>query len=81
MKRDKLKYEVYKHYGLFIWQQCFACNQEFRREKSFRLWTGPRQGFFYICSGCASTKEEAIIAFDKKISIRPQPPASPPRSK
>lgn len=68
MKRTKLKYEVYNHYGLFIWQECFACGIEFRREKSFRLWTGSFRPFFYICSECASSKEEAIDAYDERVS-------------
>lgn len=77
MKRDKLKYEVYSHYDLFSWKECFACNKEFRREKGFRIWEF--KGFSYVCASCACSKESAIAAYDESITrMRAKAPISPP---
>ena len=43
MKRNNTKHtnvvggDIYKHYGLFFWQECFFCNKEFRREAGYRF--------------------------------------------
>lgn len=77
MRRDKLKYEVYSHYDIFSWKECFACAKEFRREKGFRIWEF--KGFSYICASCACSKESAIAAYDAGIArMRGMAPICPP---
>lgn len=79
MKREKLKYEVYDHYSWFGWYECWICGKEFRREKGFRLYL--YRSFAYVCSEHATSKEEAIEAFDQRFKWRPKnvPTAPPPK--
>jgi hypothetical protein len=28
---------IYNHYGLFFWQECLFCGNEFRRENGYRF--------------------------------------------
>jgi len=64
-KRQKVvKYHnVTKIWPVFIWRECFKCNQEFRREKGWRILTGPYlngQGrILYVCGSCAHDKSAA----------------------
>jgi len=80
MKRVVGDKEIYPHYTLFSWSECVSCNQEFRREKGWRKLSGPFYGGYgnwkHVCGGCAPTKEEASILFNKQSYLPDRPPAS-----
>lgn len=85
MKRQHIKqYEhgIFKHFSLFRWHLCCACNKEFRREKGWRFLSGP---FFnghghlkYVCAKCVPTKERANEYALNSEWMPPRPPAPPP---
>lgn len=85
MKREYIKqYEhgIYKHYGLFFWQQCSCCKKDFRREKGFRFLTGPFCNgvghWEYLCEKCAPSKSSAneYVVLGKYMSLMKPPPPS-----
>lgn len=32
--------EIWKHFGLFAWKECFFCKMEFRREGGYKFLLG-----------------------------------------
>ena len=85
MKRNNTKYtnvvggDIYKHYGLFLWQECFFCNKEFRRESGYRFQMQVDRDWVYSCAGCSSSKEEVNENVKKFKAKRPKAPVAPPR--
>jgi hypothetical protein len=86
MKREHIEYsnvvggDIYKHYGLIFWQQCWFCNKDFRRENGFRFQMQFNRPWVYSCGDCCSSKESVNLKVKEWFSNRPSPP-SPPRSR
>jgi len=70
---------LYSHYSLFSWNQCSECKKDFRREKMWKVLTGPWIGSKgverFLCMRCAPTIEEANKFFTNKEFLPPKPPA------
>lgn len=49
---------IYNHYGLFFWQECLFCGNEFRRENGYRFQLQLNNGWDYSCGTCCHSKEE-----------------------
>lgn len=87
MKREKEYYEnvvngeIYKHYGLFCWQECFFCNQEFRRENGYRFQMQVNRDWMYSCSTCSTSKEHINNNVKAFYTNRPKAPAAPPKKR
>lgn len=86
MKREKFnKYtnvvegDIYNHYGIFFWQECFFCSKEFRRENGYRFQMQVNRPWVYSCAGCSSSKENVNDNVKKFMTNRPKPPTAPPR--
>jgi len=83
MKRNNTKYtnavggDIYKHYGLVFWQECFFCNKEFRREAGYRFQMQINRDWVYSCADCSESKEEVNENVKKFMSNRPKGPAAP----
>lgn len=83
MKRDNTKYtnvicgDIYNHYGLFSWRECFFCNKEFRREGGYRFQMQVDRPWVYSCSSCSGSKEEVNENVDKFLKRRPKAPPRP----
>lgn len=84
MKREKFNGytnvvggDIYKHYGLFFWQECFFCNQEFRREAGYRFQMQVGGPWAYSCAGCSSSKEHVNLNVREFLHYRPPASASP----
>lgn len=62
-KRDIKKYsnvvcgDIYNHYSIFSWKECWFCNKEFRREAGYRFQVQVNRPWKYSCSECSSSKE------------------------
>ncbi len=62
MKRKVSKYkhvvggDIYDHYPLVFWYECFFCGEEFRREKGFRFQVQYNRPWVYSCATCSSSK-------------------------
>lgn len=73
-KPDRAYHNVYSTFPLFVWRTCFKCGMEFRRERGWRVLTGPYPGgrTIYICGGCASHTIAAMeVAEDsRKAALR-----------
>lgn len=87
MKRENIRYssivggDIYNHYGIFFWKECFFCDKEFRREAGYRFqvqWGNP---WVYSCAGCSSSKQDVDDNMKKFKSNRPKAPPAPPRSR
>jgi len=87
MKRDNTKYQyvvggdIYNHYGLLFWQECFFCAKEFRREAGFRFQMRANCPWVYSCEGCSSSKEHVNLNVREFFHHRPPAPAAPPRKR
>lgn len=86
MKRGKFnKYinvvegDIYNHYGIFLWRECFFCSKEFRREAGYRFQMQVNRPWVYSCAGCSNSKEAVNDNVKKFKSNRPKAPAAPPR--
>lgn len=84
MKRDAQinKHNVYKYFGLFAWEECFFCKQEFRRESGFR-WIMQGRWWAYSCSTCSISISHCNENIDHKFAnmrafIEGKPPVPPP---
>lgn len=84
MKRDNTKYknvilgDIYNHYGIFFWQECFFCSKEFRRERGYRFQLQGNRPWVYSCAGCSDSKENVDKNIAEVKSKRPKPPSAPP---
>lgn len=80
MKRNNTKYtnavggDIYKHYGLLFWQECFFCNKEFRREAGYRFQMQVNRAWVYSCGDCCSSLED-INTKVKEWFVRSRPKA------
>lgn len=86
MKRSNqtTKRDIYSHYGLFLWQECLFCKEEFRREKAYRFQLNANGRWIYSCESCSVSKQhcdERIVVYIKGIrpSKAPMPPPPPMR--
>lgn len=81
MKRNSqtLKHEIFSHYGLFTWQECLFCKEEFRRENGYRFTLNNRY-WSYSCEDCSCSKSHCSDMIDVWIkNQRPDfPPTAPP---
>lgn len=80
MKRDGTRYsnvvegDIYDHYGLFRWRECFFCKQEFRREAGYRFQMQYSRPWVYSCASCSGSKEEVNENVGKFLDRRPKAP-------
>jgi hypothetical protein len=87
MKREAIKYQhvvggdIYNHYGLIFWKECFFCGNEFRREAGYRFQVQVNKYWAYSCGGCSSSKESVNENIKKFKSVRPKAPPAPPRKR
>lgn len=84
MKRERVnrytnvvEQDIYNHYGIFLWQECFFCSKEFRREAGYRFQMQVGRTWVYSCASCSGSKEEVNENVGKFLKRRPKPP---PRS-
>jgi len=67
MKRNKCTYDIVINFPIFFWQECVACNYEYRREHGYHTMVGPFwQGIgktIYVCKECAPDSLAADNAF------------------
>lgn len=86
MQRDNSKYtnvvgqDIYDHYGLFFWRECFFCKKEFRREAGYRFQMQVNRPWVYSCAGCSGSKEDVNENVGKFLKRRSKAPSAPPRS-
>lgn len=87
MKRENSKYQhvaggdIYNHYGLVFWQECFFCNKEFRREKGFRFQMRYNSPWSYSCTDCSDSKDAVDQNVKRFFAARPKAPPAPPRKR
>lgn len=85
MKRDSARYshvvggDIYDHYGLFRWRECFFCGDEFRREGGYRFQMQYNCPWVYSCSSCSGSREGVNENVCKFLKRRPKSPIAPPR--
>lgn len=48
--------EIWKHFGLFAWKECFFCKMEFRREDGYRFLLRANSAWLYSCERCCCSK-------------------------
>jgi hypothetical protein len=65
---------IYNHYGLFFWQECLFCGNEFRRENGYRFQLQVNKDWQYNCGTCSHSKEEVNEQVGRLKSKRPKPP-------
>lgn len=73
--------QIYKHYGLFGWQECLFCKKEFRREDGYRFLAFQGQ-WSYSCESCSCSKshcnENLGVMWENIRNNRPEAPPAPP---
>ena len=72
--------DIYNHYGLFFWKECFFCKKDFRRESGFRFQMQVDRPWVYSCGDCCSSKEGVNTKVKEWfVKSRPKAPPAPPR--
>jgi hypothetical protein len=72
-KKPNKTYRVHKIWSLFLWNKCFLCEEEFRREWGWRYdypVSGRASKPYYVCWGCCPTIEEVAQAVvDRRVEL------------
>lgn len=72
--------DIYNHYGIFFWKECFFCNKDFRRENGFRFQMQVDRPWVYSCGDCCSSKGDVNTKVKEWfVRSRPKAPAATPR--
>lgn len=73
---------LWRHFGLFAWQACALCRNEFRRERGWRFLSGPWvKGYGvtrYLCADCGGEAKATATAAIARWSAPPPSPTRPP---
>lgn len=80
MRRKVLEFPlVVPYYSFFSWRKCWACRDEFRREKGW-MWVSDGRPEYakhkFLCQQCGSNKDIA----ESVLCRLAQPPNPPPKN-
>ena len=72
MKREKVNYYpgLSKVFPLLIWETCKVCDQEFCRERGWKLSSYSSHSTYYACRKCCPSAIEAYTALIKNRPTR-----------